>query len=153
MARFTRSYKVRFEDCDSAGIVFFPNYYLMLNRLIEDWFAEALHVSLGTLHHQRKTGVPLVEIHTVFRKPSLLEEVLEWSLEVRKLGSRSLTLGVNVSCGGEERIEIETTLVAANLVSGGVASREIPPDIRAGMEEYLCSSGLEPTGQKRSGSR
>lgn len=148
MARFTRSYKVRFEDCDSAGIVFFPNYYLMLNRLIEDWFAEALHVSLGTLHHQRKTGVPLVEIHTVFRRPSLLEEVLQWSLEVRKLGSRSLTLAVTVSCAGEERIEFETTLVAANLVPGGVASREIPPDIRAAMEAYLCTEEREQPRQK-----
>jgi 4-hydroxybenzoyl-CoA thioesterase len=139
MARFTRSYKVRFEDCDSAGIVFFPNYFLMLNRLIEDWFDEALQVSLGTLHHQLKMGVPLVEIHIVFKKPSLLEEILDWSLEVRKLGSRSLTLGIMVSCGGEERIEIETTLVSVNLIPDGVASREIPADIRAGMEKHLAT--------------
>jgi 4-hydroxybenzoyl-CoA thioesterase len=137
MARFTRPYKVRFEDCDSAGIVFFPNYFLMLNRLIEDWFDEALHVSLGTLHHQRKMGVPLVDIHIVFKKASRMEEVLDWSMEVRRLGSRSLTLAVLVRCAGEDRIEIETTLVAVNLIPEGVASREIPADIRAEIEKYL----------------
>jgi acyl-CoA thioesterase FadM len=34
MTRFSREYKVRFEDCDLAGIVFFPHYFLMLNRLV-----------------------------------------------------------------------------------------------------------------------
>ena len=47
MARFIRTGKVRFEDCDSAGILFYPNYFLMLNRLIEDWFADALGVPWG----------------------------------------------------------------------------------------------------------
>ena len=143
MARFTRSYKVRFEDCDSAGIVFIPNYYRMLIRLIEDWFAEALQVSLGTLHHKWKMGVPLVEINSTFKKASLMEDVLDWSLEVRKLGSRSLKLGVLVSCGGEERIEIETNLVSVDLVPDGVASREIPAELRAGMEKYLVPQEVD----------
>lgn len=137
MASFVRSCKVRFEDCDSAGIVFYPNYFLMLNRLIEDWFADALGVPWGIMHHERKLGVPTVSMQVAFKKASRLDEVLEWSLEVRKLGTRSLTLGVSASCKGEERITIETVLVSVNLVADGVSSREIPADIRAGMESYL----------------
>ncbi|MDD5286122.1 MAG: thioesterase family protein [Desulfuromonadaceae bacterium] len=137
MTRFTRSYKIRFEDCDSAGIVFYPNYFLMLNRLIEDWFADALGVPWGIMHHERKLGVPTVNMQVEFKKASRLDEVLEWSLELRKLGTRSLTLGVGVSCMGEERIAIETVLVSVDLVADGVSSREIPPDIRAGMKNYL----------------
>jgi 4-hydroxybenzoyl-CoA thioesterase len=137
MARFTRSCKIRFEDCDSAGIVFYPNYFLMLNRLIEDWFADALGVPWGIMHHERKLGVPTVSMQVAFKKASRLDEVLEWSLEVRWLGSRSLTLGVTASCMGEERITIETVLVSVDLVAEGVSSREIPDDIRAGMETYL----------------
>lgn len=140
MARFSRSSKVRFEDCDSAGIVFYPRYFLMLNRLIEDWFADALGVPWGILHHERKLGVPIVSMQVTFKKASRLDEVLEWSLEVRKLGSRSLTLGVSAGCKGEERIMIEAVLVSVNLVDGGVSSREIPDDIRAGMAVYLVDS-------------
>ncbi len=137
MARFTRSFKVRFEDCDPAGIVFYPNYFLMLNRLIEDWFSEELGVSWGNLHHERKLGVPTVSMTVAFKNVSRLDDVLEWSLQVRKLGTRSLTLCVSASCKGEERLSIETVLVSVDLVAAGVSSRNIPADIRSGMEIYL----------------
>lgn len=139
MASFVRSSKVRFEDCDSAGIVFYPNYFLMLNRLVEDWFADALGVPWGVMHLERKLGVPTVNMQVAFKKPSRIDDVLEWSLEVRKLGSSSFTLAVRVNCKGEERIVIETALVMADLVADGVTSREIPADIRAGMESYLVA--------------
>ena len=137
MARFIRTSKVRFEDCDIAGSVFYPNYFLMLNRLIEDWFSEALGLPWGTMHHERKLGVPTVSIQVAFKKASRIDEVLEWSLEVRRLGTKSFTLGVSACCQGEERVAIETVLVSVNLVPDGVSSREIPADIRAGMEVYL----------------
>ena len=140
MTRFTRTYKIRFEDCDSAGIVFYPNYFLMLNRLIEDWFADALGVPWGIMHHERKLGVPTVRMQVVFKKASRLDEQLEWSLEVRRLGSRSFTLGVTACCNGEERLSIETVLVSASLVDDGVVSGVIPPDIRTGMAIYLVDS-------------
>lgn len=140
MLCFTRSYKVRFEDCDSAGIVFYPNYFLMLNRLIEDWFADALGVPWGIMHHEQKLGVPTVSMQVAFKKASRLDEVLEWSLEVRKLGTRSFTLGVSAGCKGEERLTIETVLVSASLAGGGVAAGVIPPDIRAGIARYLADS-------------
>lgn len=137
MAQFIRSGKVRFEDCDLAGIVFYPNYFLMLTRLIEDWFAEALDLPWSRMHHELKLGFPTVSMQITFRKASRLDEILEWSLEVRKLGSRSLTLGVSACCNGEERVAIETVLVSANLVQEGVVSCIIPADIRAGMKTYL----------------
>jgi len=140
MARFVRTYKVRFEDCDSAGIVFYPNYFLMLNRLIEDWFSEALGVPWGIMHHERKLGVPTVSMQVAFKKASRLDEMLEWSLEVRRLGSRSFTLGVAASCNGVERLSLETVLVSASLMGEGVTSGVIPADIRAGMTTYLVDS-------------
>jgi 4-hydroxybenzoyl-CoA thioesterase len=139
MPRFVRSYKVRFSECDMAGIVFFPNYFLMFNRLLEDWFGDALQVPLGRLHSEYKMGVPLVDIKVAFVKASRIGDVLEWGLEVRRLGTKSFTIGVVASCGGEERITLETTLVAVDLVADGVVSREIAPDLRAGMENFLVA--------------
>ena len=111
MARFIRTSKVRFEDCDLAGIVFYPNYILMLTRLIEDWFSEALDVPWGKMHRELKLGFPTVSMQVAFKKASRLDELLEWSLEVRKLRTKSLTLGVSACCQGEERVAIEITIV------------------------------------------
>lgn len=137
MAKYVRSYKIRFEDCDVAGIVFYPRYILMLNRLVEDWFTDALALPWGVMHRERKLGVPTVNLNVAFKKPSRLDDLLEWSLEVRKLGARSLTIGVTVSCDGEERLMIEMVAVSVNLVADGIALRDIPDDLRSGMEGYL----------------
>lgn len=137
MNRFSRSYKVRFEDCDLAGIVFFPHYFLMLNRLVEDWLADALGIPLSILHHERRLGAPTVNLQVAFKKTSRLDDILEWSLEVRRLGTKSLTLWVSARCRGEERITMEVIMVMVNLIPGGVSSLAIPSDIRTGMEKYL----------------
>ncbi len=39
-ATFERPVRIRFSHCDPAGIVFFPQYLVMTNALVEDWFNE-----------------------------------------------------------------------------------------------------------------
>ena len=36
-AVFEREALIRFSHCDPAGIVFFPQYLVMFNGLVEDW--------------------------------------------------------------------------------------------------------------------
>ena len=109
-----------------AGIVFYPQYVLMLQRVVEDWFAEALELPMSIMHRQRKIGFPTVNLNVDFRKASRLDEVLEWSLEVRRLKTRSATLGICASCRGERRVEVEITIVSVDLIEGDISSREIP---------------------------
>ena len=44
MTRFERRVRIRFSHCDPAGIVFFPQYLVMTNVLVEDWFNESLDI-------------------------------------------------------------------------------------------------------------
>jgi 4-hydroxybenzoyl-CoA thioesterase len=37
-ASFARERIIRFSDCDPAGIVFYPQYFVMFNGLVEDWW-------------------------------------------------------------------------------------------------------------------
>ena len=48
--RFQASRVVRFSDCDPAGIVFFPQYLVMLNGAVEQWFDEGLRMQIGRAH-------------------------------------------------------------------------------------------------------
>lgn len=126
--------------------LFFSNYFLMFNRLFEDWFAEALGIPLSKLHQEWKMGIPFVNTQVAFKKASRIDDILGWGLAVRTLGTKSLTLDVSACCDGEERIVIEATLVSVDLIDDGVASREIPACIRAAMEAFRTEppvSGLE----------
>ena len=40
--RFERRRRIRFGQCDPAGIVFYPQYFVLFNALVEDWVSDAL---------------------------------------------------------------------------------------------------------------
>jgi hypothetical protein len=55
---FRRERVIRFSDCDPAGIVFYPQYFVMFNGLLEDWFSDDLGVGFDALVLERRIGVP-----------------------------------------------------------------------------------------------
>ncbi|MBB3692032.1 thioesterase family protein [Sphingomonas sp. BK580] len=105
---------VRFAHVDAAGIVFYPRYFEMLNAAVEDYFA-ALGASFAQMHATRRLGVPTVSLSAEFVAVSRLGDELDLALSVRRVGSSSATIGVEVSCGGEQRFRGEVVLVCMDL--------------------------------------
>jgi 4-hydroxybenzoyl-CoA thioesterase len=64
---FERTKLIRFHHCDPAGIVFYPQYLVLCNELVEDWFDEGMGVNFFTLHTELKRGVPMRHLETDFR--------------------------------------------------------------------------------------
>ena len=108
---FTTTRKVRFADCDAAGIVFFPRYFEMLNGVVEDWFAGPLGLSFRELHQDRHVSVPTAAVEAVFIIPSRLEDELRFDLSVTRLGGASCTLRHRISAGPDLRFEATQTIV------------------------------------------
>ena len=103
---FTTRRRVRFADCDAAGIVFFP-----LNGVVEDWFAGPLQASFRDLHMDRHVSVPTAALDARFIAPSRLEDDLTFALSVTRLGGASCTLRHRISAGAELRFEATQTIV------------------------------------------
>lgn len=108
---FTTTRRVRFADCDAAGIVFFPRYFEMLNGVVEDWFAGPLGLSFRELHQDSHASVPTAAIEAQFMQPSRLEDDLTFALTVSRLGGASCTLRHRISAGPDLRFEATQTLV------------------------------------------
>lgn len=108
---FQTQRRVRFADCDAAGIVFFPRYFEMLNGVVEDWFAGPLGVSFRELHQDRHVSVPTAAIEARFMAPSRLEDDLTFSLSVTRLGGASCTLRHRIAAGDQLRFEAVQTIV------------------------------------------
>ena len=108
---FTTGRRVRFADCDAAGIVFFPRYFEMLNGVVEDWFAGPLQASFRELHLNRHVSVPTAAVEARFIAPSRLEDELTFALTVTKLGGASCGLRHRISAGEQLRFEATQTLV------------------------------------------
>ena len=108
---FTTTRRVRFADCDAAGIVFFPRYFEMLNGVVEDWFAGPLEASFRELHLERRVSVPTAAVEARFIAPSRLEDDLSFALTVTKLGGASCGLRHRITSGDQLRFEATQTIV------------------------------------------
>lgn len=121
---------IRFSDCDPAGIVFYPQYFVMLNGLVEDWVSEGLGVDYHALIAKRRIGLPTVRLEADFRAVSRMGDQVMLGLAVERLGSRSMTLALRCfdPASGELRMQVKQVLVTTSLESH--RSVEIPPDLR-----------------------
>lgn len=120
--------QVRFSDCDPAGIVFFPNYFVMLNCVVEDWWSH-IGKPWTEIISKRRMGTPTAHLDTNFMAPSQFGETLRFCLSVENIGKSSLLLQHRVI--GEdhrERLHFSQRLVATSLETH--RSVPWPEDIR-----------------------
>jgi 4-hydroxybenzoyl-CoA thioesterase len=127
--------EVRFSHCDPAGIVFFPQYLVMLNVLHERWFNEGLRVPYHDYIGVRRLGLPTVRLECDFTAISRHGDVLRQRLAVAKLGRTSLELALDYDCGGVLRARFRQVLVCTSLATH--KSYPLPDDLRVEMQRYV----------------
>jgi 4-hydroxybenzoyl-CoA thioesterase len=126
---------IRFHHCDPAGIVFYPQYFVLFNELVEDWFNQGLGVDFARLHVEQKLGVPMGSIECRFLSPSKVGETLRLSLSINRIGRSSMEMNVTGTSGGETRVQATLTIVLASLESR--RSVAFPDDLRSRLERYV----------------
>lgn len=126
---FRRERLIRFSDCDPAGIVFYPQYFVMFTGLVEEWFSASLAIGWCALVLDRRIGLPTVRLEVDFSAISRMGDQVVLSLAVLRLGVRSLTLGLRCeSLDGQLRVAVHQVLVTTSLDTQRAI--EIPPDVR-----------------------
>jgi 4-hydroxybenzoyl-CoA thioesterase len=138
-ATFERPVRIRFAHCDPAGIVFFPQYLVMINNLVEDWVTDALGVPYAQLLGQRRTGLPTVSLQCEFSAVSRMGEDVSFGLTVERLGGKSLTLRIVCRCGHEQRMAVRQVLVFTSLDTHRAI--DVPDDLRRAIEAFTTSEG------------
>ncbi len=133
-APFETDKLIRFHHCDPAGIVFYPQYFVLFNELVEDWFNGGLRMDFGNFHAVDRLGVPMAHIECDFLSPSKVGEVLRFRLAVKKIGTSSLTLAVDARAGDEVRVRATLVVVLASLD----AHRPVPfpPEFRQKLARF-----------------
>ena len=146
LAHFVAQRAVRFSDCDPAGIVFFPQYLVMLNGVVEQWFDDALHIPYAHLIGARRLGLPTVRLEVDFTAVSRHGDTLAWRVQVEKLGRSSLTLR-HECLGGEGsdpalRLRALQVIVCTSLLTH--KPQTLPEDVRAAIESQAAVTPTTP---------
>jgi 4-hydroxybenzoyl-CoA thioesterase len=129
---------IRFHHCDPAGIIFYPQYFVLFNELVEDWFNEALGIDYAAFHTIERLGTPMARVECDFLSPSRIGEVLRFRLAVARIGRSSLALDVDVRAADDVRVHAKLVVVLVNLDSHRPVP--IPADLRAKLERFIVQS-------------
>ena len=132
---FRTTVRIRFQDCDPAGIVYYPNFIHKAEAAIEDWMRDSLGESYNEWILSERRGMPRVKVVCNFAKPCLMGERLTLTLFLRKLGRSSFEVEAVGSVEGEERLRIAIVLVSTSLESRKATPLAAP--LRAKLERYL----------------
>jgi 4-hydroxybenzoyl-CoA thioesterase len=133
-ATFERPVRIRFSHCDPAGIVFFPQYLVMTNALVEDWFNDGLRIDYAQMISQRRIGLPIVKLDCEFSRPSQMGETITLALSLARQGRRSISIDIVGYCGDETRFRAKQVLVTTSLEHG--RSIDIPADIASALATF-----------------
>ena len=126
---------VRFQHCDPAGIIFYPQYFVLFHELMEDWFTKGLGVNYADMIYRDRIGVPMGRVECEFLAPSRIGETLRFSLRLARIGGSSLTMKVDCRMVDEVRARATLTVIMAHL--DGPSALPIPDELRARMADYL----------------
>lgn len=142
MSVFSSRRVLRFSDCDPAGIVFFPQYFVMALNVVEEW-VDALGIGYAELVGRRRTGLPTVRLETDFTAISRMGETVAFHLDVERLGDKSLTLRIRCEgADGSLRMSLRQVLVTTSLATH--RSVAIPADLRTAIERAIGQAPPAP---------
>lgn len=134
MTAFTRTVAIRFAHCDPAGIVFFPQFFALVNEMVEDWFAGPLDCSFKQLHIGARMGVPTVHFEADFLAPARLGDELRQTLLVTSVGASSCTLTHDAWLGDNKLACFRQTIVHVALDT--MKAAPWPVSLRARIQLY-----------------
>ncbi|MDR6856886.1 thioesterase family protein [Variovorax guangxiensis] len=113
---FSRPHRIRFSECDPAGIVFYPQYFVLFNDLLEAWIDAIVPIGFAGYITRRRFGLPTVRLEADFKAVSRMGDDVVLSLEVVRLGGKSLSLSLRCTgVDGDVRMAVTQTLVTTSL--------------------------------------
>lgn len=129
---FRTQRRVEFCDTDMAGIVHFANFYRYMEAA-EHEFLRSRGLSVVLDWEGEHLGFPRVSAACDFNKPARFEQVIDITVRIERLGSKSISYAFEFFHGPDLLARGKLTCVCCLVPGDGgpLISREIPAGIRA----------------------
>ena len=136
---FTSFQKIRFDDVDGAGIVYFPQFFHLCHAAFEDFFDTVAPVSYPELVCEKRLGFPTVAIESEFQAPLTYGDIAIVELTVREIRRSFLKLGYDIrrKRDGVKCFHADISTVLVDLDS--MKPKTIEPELRKILEQFLSA--------------
>lgn len=132
MPPFRHTLRVRFQECDPQGVVYFARYPEYYDISITELWREAL----GGYQQMVDSGVDMVvaEQRVRYLAPARFDDVVEIEIRIDRLGTTSMLSSYTISRDGEPLVEGDFRHVF--IAAATKAKAPIPEDVRGALAGY-----------------
>ncbi len=135
--RFTIEEHVRWSDIDRAGIIYYGQF-LRFFEIAETELFRAVGLPYSEVFDRFDIWLPRVQIHFDFRKPLMLDDLIEVSAYVGRFGNKSLTLRFEVTRKDETGLVAEGHVVLACVSRSTFKAVAVPGEIVERLRDYVA---------------
>ena len=140
---FTVTRRVRWGDCDPAGIIYTPRVLDYVMEALKAWFREFVGVPPGlTMNQEMGIGAPTVRVEMDFIAASCPDQDIVLDLRVERLGRSSITFLVTGQDGMDNEF-FRVKLISCFVARPAFKPTAVPGEFRDRIVAYqkACNSG------------
>jgi acyl-CoA thioester hydrolase len=134
--RFTIEERVRWGDVDAARIIFY-GAYIRFFEIAETELFRAVGLPYSVIFDEIDLWLPRVHLECDFHRVAHLDDLLEVSVYVGRIGSKSMRLNFEVRRKGEEDLVATAHFVLAVVRKDNFESVPVPDLLRQRLTPYL----------------
>jgi len=124
--KFTIEERVRWGDVDAARIIFYGSY-IRFFEIAETELFRAVGMPYGKVFDELDIWLPRVHLECDFKRAAQLDDLLEVSVYVGKIGTTSLRLNFEVRRKGDDGKIEEALIATAHFVLVSVRRESLEP--------------------------
>jgi acyl-CoA thioester hydrolase len=134
---FRHRLRVRWSECDSQGVVFYPNYLAYFDHLLTELWRETVG-PYGQIHD---LGIDLVvaEAGIRYRVAARFDEEIELRAVISRLGTTSMTIDLTVERVGDGVLLAEGELRHVFVDPYTFEKREMPQEVRGQLRRFAAA--------------
>lgn len=127
------AHRIRFHECDPAGIVFFGTWFAIAHAAVEE-LLDHLGVPFAVLNGPRRIGTGMAHAAADYFRPGQVGQHVALTPLVVRIGGGSYALALHIHHGEEELARL--TLVTATTDLDTRRAVRVPEDLRAALLAY-----------------
>jgi len=140
LKKFTIEERVRWGDVDAAGIIFYGSY-IRFFEIAETELFRAVGLPYGVVFDELNIWLPRVHLECDFHRAAQLDDLLEVSVWVGKIGTTSLRLNFEVRRKDrdgkiEEKLIATAHFVLVSTRRDNLQPVPVPEELRRALEPY-----------------
>ena len=134
---FRHRIRVRFNECDGQGVVFYANYLMYFDVAMTELWREAFGGGYAGMIASG-TDAMVAEANIRYRASARFDDEVDLVARVTRLGTTSSMIALTAERVPDGSVLAECELRHVFIDPATLEKKEIPDDVRAGMERFAA---------------